>query len=142
MNEMKLMIMAVKHPQFLPQIFGRKKRITHRWRKPRGIDSKKRVGKQYMGAVPKIGWRGEKSTRGLHPSGMREILVSSPPDLDGLVNILIRISSSVGRRKREIIIKKAESLGLKVLNKNTTRRKDKEEKAQAAASAVKEEKKD
>ncbi|MEM2974107.1 MAG: eL32 family ribosomal protein [Candidatus Micrarchaeia archaeon] len=122
--------MTVKHPKFLPQIYGRKKRISHRWRKPRGIDSKKRIEKKMMGAVPKIGWRGKKSRRGLHPLGMREILVSSPSHLDGMANVLVRISSSVGQRKREMIVKKAESMGLKVLNKSTVRHKEKETTAQ------------
>jgi len=108
--------MARKHPQFLPQIFGRKKRITHRWRKPRGIDSKKRVKIQYMGAVPCIGWGSKSSEKHIHPSGLREILISTPMQLEGAANVAVRISSSVGKRKREMIVKKAESMGLKVLN--------------------------
>jgi len=108
--------MGKDHPQFLPQIFGRKKRITHRWRKPRGIDSKKRVGKQYMGAVPGIGWKAKKSTRGLHPSGLKEILVYNPQQLEGASNVVIRIAASVGQRKRNIIVEKANNLGLRVLN--------------------------
>ena len=118
--------MAKDHPKFLPQIFGRKKRITHRWRKPRGIDSKKRVGKQYMGAVPGIGWKAKKSTRFLHPLGLKEILVYNPQQLDGVSNVLVRMASCVGKRKRMIIIEKANSLGLKVLNaknKNLPRKK-------------------
>jgi len=106
-----------KHPKFLPQIYGRKKRIKLRWRKPRGIDSKKRVEKQYMGAVPKIGWRGEKVKRGLHPSGMKEILVSNVKELDGISKMVVRIASGVSARKRKIIIDKADSLGLRVLNR-------------------------
>jgi len=105
-----------KHPKFLPPNYGRKKKVKLRWRKPRGIDSKKRIGKQYMGAVPGIGWRGEKSKRGLHPSGLKEILISSPKELDGVSNVVVRISSSVGGKKRKLIVEKAKTLELRVLN--------------------------
>ena len=108
--------MAKDHPQFLPQIYGRHKRIKRSWRKPRGIDSKKRVGKKFMGAVPGIGWRGNRKTRYLHPLGIKELRVFSPVDLEDVSNVLIRIGSTVGARKRKIIVDKATSLGLKVLN--------------------------
>ena len=111
--------MGKDHPQFLPQIFGRKKRIKHRWRKPRGIDSKKRIGKQYMGAVPGIGWKSNRKTRGLHPSGLKEILIYNPQQLEGKSNVAVKIASGVGQRKRKIIIDKANSMKLKVLNAKT-----------------------
>jgi large subunit ribosomal protein L32e len=111
-----VIIMATDHPKFLPQIFGRHKRIKNSWRKPRGIDSKKRVGKKFMGAVPGIGWQGNRKTRHLHPSGMKELRVFSPVDLEDASNVVIRIAAAVGARKRKIIVDKATSLGLRVLN--------------------------
>jgi large subunit ribosomal protein L32e len=48
--------------------------------------------------------------------GLKEILVHNPQQLDGVSNVLVRMGSSVGKRKRMIIIEKANSLGLKVLN--------------------------
>lgn len=105
-----------KHPKFNVPNYGRKKRIKIRWRRPRGIDSKKKIEIKYMGAVPKIGWRGAKKERGLHPSGLREVLISSPKELDKIGGgVLVRISSRVGKRKRKEITAKASSLGLKVV---------------------------
>lgn len=107
-----------KHPKFLPPNYGRKKRVKERWRKPRGIDNKKRIGKKIMGASPNIGWRSARNDRGFHPSGAKEVLVRSLKDLDGLKgeNIAVRIASAVGAKKRELIIKKANELKLQVLN--------------------------
>ena len=105
-----------KHPKFQPQGYGRKKRIKERWRRPRGIDSKMRIEKAYMGSVPKIGWRRPRKIRGLHPSGLVEILVRNPEDLKfASSNTIIRIASSVGKKKRSEIIRKAKEQGLRLI---------------------------
>lgn len=109
-----------QHPKFFRSNYGRKtrKRVKDNWRKPRGIDSKKREKIKYVGKEPNIGWKNPKSIRGLHPSGFREILVSNLDDIEGIDNnMLIRIRGCVGKKKREEIIKKAEKLGIKILNK-------------------------
>ncbi|MEM3369354.1 MAG: eL32 family ribosomal protein [Candidatus Micrarchaeia archaeon] len=107
-----------KHPKFLPPNYGRKKRVKMRWRKPRGIDNKKRVGKKIMGASPKIGWRSARNDRDFHPSGVKEILVRSLKDMDGIPEkgFAIRIAAAVGAKKRELIIKKAKEMKIEVLN--------------------------
>jgi large subunit ribosomal protein L32e len=107
-----------KHPKFLPPNYGRKKRIKIRWRRPRGIDSKKRVDIAYMGAVPKIGWRSARATRGIHPSGMREIMVHNPSEIEDLkgMDVVVRISGGVGKKKRGQMLAAAKQAGLKVLN--------------------------
>jgi len=105
-----------KHPKFLPPNYGRKKRVKERWRKPRGIDNKKRIAKRIMGASPAIGWRSPRDNRGIHPSGMREILVHNMSDLDGASNVVVRIASAVGARKKAMIAQKAKSMSLRVLN--------------------------
>ncbi|MEM4296648.1 MAG: eL32 family ribosomal protein [Candidatus Anstonellales archaeon] len=96
-----------------------KKRVKQRWRKPRGIDNKKRIRKKGHGAVPKIGYKNSKHLRHLHPSYKREALISNEKELDAFNPDLyaIRIRRSVGKRKRAIIIEKAEKLGFLVLNK-------------------------
>ena len=64
------------------------------------------------------GYRSPKAVRGLHPSGYVEIRVERPADLDNLDPDVhaIMIGSSVGQRKRQVIITKAETLMLRVLN--------------------------
>ena len=69
-------------------------------------------------AIVKIGYRGPKAARGLHPSGYTDNLVYNPA---GLVSLdpkkdAVRIAHTVGRRKRIQIISEASEMGLKVLN--------------------------
>ena len=113
------MIGKRKHPKFLRPNFGRtsRSRIKRAWRRPRGIDNKKREKIAYMGASPSIGYGQPRKIKYFHPSGTREILVQTPSELAGLSNIAIRIASGVGRLKYEEIVRIATAAGLKVLNK-------------------------
>jgi len=70
------------------------------WRRPRGIDSPKRVEVKSKGRVVKIGYRSPSSIRGLHPSGLPEVIVYNPDELDGLKDVAVRIGRTVGARKR------------------------------------------
>ena len=92
-----------------------KKRVKERWRRPRGVDNKKRIKRKDRGALPKVGYK--KKIRGLHPSGKPELLVKNLKDLEGAKDVVVRISGSVGKKLRKEIVKKAESLGLKILNR-------------------------
>ncbi len=104
-----------KRPRFIRQITPGK-RLKKCWRKPKGIDSKKRIERKDKGPVVKIGYRVPKALRYLHPSGYPEVLVHNPSELEGLSGVVIRIAATVGRRKRAAIIEKAKELGLKVVN--------------------------
>jgi len=107
-----------KHPQFLRPNYGRssRSRIKIAWRRPRGIDNKKRLKIKYMGESPSIGYRQPKAIRYHHPRGLPEVLVQTPADLKGLKNVVIRIAGSVGRLKRAAIEKLAGSMALHVVN--------------------------
>jgi len=107
-----------KHPQFLRPNYGRssRSRIKIAWRRPRGIDNKKRLKIKYMGESPSIGYRQPKAIRYHHPRGLPEVLVQTPDDLKGLKNVVIRIAGSVGRLKRAAIEKLAGSMALHVVN--------------------------
>jgi large subunit ribosomal protein L32e len=117
---MKFMVSKRKHPKFLRPNYGRssRSRIKLAWRRPRGIDNKKRLKIAYMGASPSIGYGQPSVLKHLHPSGLPETLVQTPADLSGLKEVAVRIASGVGRRKREEIIRLAESMKLPVLNKS------------------------
>ncbi|GEM_PF-232397 len=106
-----------KHPKFLRPNYGRssRSRIKKNWRRPRGIDNKKRLKIKYMGASPSIGYGQPAAIRGFHPRGKPEVLVQTPADLEGLKDVVIRIAGGVGRLKRAAIEKLAASKGLHVL---------------------------
>lgn len=105
-----------KKPKFNVLNAGFRKKVKHRWRKPRGTHNKKRMKMEFAGAHPTVGYRNPVDVRGLRPDGFMEVLVHTPGELDGLKDIAVRISSKVGKRKRQKIIIKAGSLGLKVVN--------------------------
>ena len=108
-----------KHrPKFIRQESWRYARIKSPWRKPKGVDNK--VRRQDKGAVMlvRVGFRGPVESRGLHPSGHFEVLVHRPQDIEGLVpgRDVVRVGRTVGAKKREQILARANELGLRVLN--------------------------
>lgn len=108
-----------KKPSFRRQNWRHYKRITRSWRAPRGIHNKlqRKIGGK--GKMPLIGYGTPKIIRGLHPSGYEEVLVSNQTSLQNIdkETQAIRISATVGKKKRIEIINRAEELGIKVLNK-------------------------
>lgn len=68
--------------------------------------------------MPSIGYRSPARLRGLHPSGLQEVLVYTIDQLDGLRPTVhaVRIASRVGDRKRLAILERSDDLGLLVLN--------------------------
>ncbi len=115
MNVAKL-IKRKRRFKFLRQRTPGKRRLKMSWRKPKGIDSPKRIERKEKGRVVKIGYRTPRVIRYLHPSGYPEVMVYNPSELEGLEGVVVRIASTVGKRKRMEIIKRAEELGLKVVN--------------------------
>jgi len=104
---------------FLRQEWYRFPRLGEKWRRPRGMHSKMRRHICYRPNVVSIGYRGPAQVRGLHPSGFAEVLVHNADQLEGLdpKAQAVRIGSSVGARKREIIQSRADELGIRVLNR-------------------------
>jgi len=98
--------------------FGKKKQLSDSWRKPRGQHNKQREQKKAKGALPKPGFGSPVAVRGMHPSGFFEVLAFTLQDLEGLdpKTQAVRISATVGTRKRIGLQEKAISAGLKVLN--------------------------
>jgi large subunit ribosomal protein L32e len=110
---------STTRPKFVRQESWRYIRLAENWRKPKGVDNKMR--KQVSGVPPlvKVGYRGPKSARGLHPSGYRDRLIHNIRDLEKLDPKIdaARIGHTVGRRKRIDIVSRANALGVKVLNR-------------------------
>jgi len=108
-----------KTPHFLRQEWFRYKRIPKNWHRPDGITSKLRMNKKYRSPKVRVGFRGPKQVRGLHPSGFEEVLVYNVSDLEKINadTQAARIGSTVGTKKRVAITEKAKELDIRLLNK-------------------------
>tara|TARA_B110000438_G_scaffold101170_1_gene100072 strand:+ start:5702 stop:6127 length:426 start_codon:yes stop_codon:yes gene_type:complete len=111
--------MSNRRPAFKRQNWFRYKRLGDKWRRPRGIHSKMRRHFKYRITVVQPGFRGPASVRGLHPSGFEDVMIHNPKEIDNVdpKTQAIRISSKVGDKKRELIIKKADELKIRVFNR-------------------------
>jgi len=107
-----------KKPHFVQTDQHKKKKLKDVWKKPRGLHNKKRKYILGKGEMARPGYGSPAAVRGLHPSGFEEVLLSRARDLDNVdpATQAIRIARTVGQRKRMDIVKKAQSLGLKILN--------------------------
>ena len=113
--------MSHKRPAFKRQNWFRYKRLGDKWRRPRGIHSKMRRHFKYRIPVVQSGFRGPASVRGFHPSGFEEVLVNNLKEVDNVdaKTQAIRIASTVGDKKREMIVTMADELGIRVFNRRT-----------------------
>ncbi|RLI56008.1 MAG: 50S ribosomal protein L32e, partial [Candidatus Thorarchaeota archaeon] len=111
-------LMRRRQPAFRHEQAHRWVRVKESWRKVRGIDSATREKRKGRPAMVEAGYRKPRLVRGVHPSGYTEVLVYRPSDLDNLNPDLhaVRIGATVGARKRQEIIKKAEIMMIRVLN--------------------------
>ncbi len=105
-------------PRFMRQEFTKLKRLKDVWRKPRGIDSKQAEEKRGKPKTPKIGYKKTKKIRNLHPSGFYPIRVHNIVELKKIdpKKEAVIIASSVGRKKRNEIIRIANKEGITILN--------------------------
>jgi len=118
-SETKKMLLSKKKPIFIRQQYHQYKRLSKKWVRPRGRHSKLRKGMRYRTSMVRIGYGTPKKVKGLHPSGFEEVMVYNINDMEGLnpEKQAVRISGGVGGRKREGIIKKADEMGIRVLNR-------------------------
>lgn len=87
------------------------------WRKPRGKHSKMRHGFQGHQSLVNPGYGSPSDVRGLHGSGYLPIRVCNPEDLsvlDKSVHAVV-IAATVGTKKKVEMVKKAVTLGLKII---------------------------
>lgn len=112
------MVEKRKKPKFLRQEATHRKKLGDKWRRPKGTQSKMRKKVKGKRKKPSPGYGSAKSIRGLHPSGYKEFLVFNVNDLDSInpKTHVCRIGSSVGKKKKLDIMKKANEIKIKVLN--------------------------
>jgi len=110
--------MAERRPSFVRPESWRFDRLRPMWRRPKGLDNKVRKNKKGWPRRVKVGYRGPIASRYLHPSGRYEVIVHNQLELESLVpgRDVARIGSTVGAKKRAIILRRANELGLRVVN--------------------------
>jgi len=97
------------NPEFVRPESWRYVRLQTNWRKPKGIDHHQRKQKSRgRPGLVKVGYRGPKEARGLHPSGFTDNLVHNLNDLEKLdpKKDGVRFGHSVGTKKRKEIVAK------------------------------------
>lgn len=107
-----------KKPVFLRQDALIKKKLSKKWRKPRGMHSKLREGRKGHPKKPSSGYRSPKAVRNLTKEGFKQLLIYNP---DGLQKMnketqTATLAKSVGLKKKIKILEKAKSLGFKLSN--------------------------
>ncbi len=101
-----------------PEWFRYKKLSRSGWRRPFGLHNKQRRHYGYRPNVVSVGYGGPAATRGLHPSGFREVLIHNVGGLEEIDPKVqaARIAKGVGSRKRELIEDEAQRLKIRILN--------------------------
>lgn len=110
---------ASRRPHFKRSEWFRFKRLGESWHKPRGIHNKMRRHYGYRPPIVSIGYRGPKEVRGYHSSGFQEVMVHNPSQLEKVDarTQAVRVGGGVGYKKRLAIEKRADELGIRVLNR-------------------------
>ncbi len=107
-----------KKPEFLRSESWRYDKMSKSWRRPRGLDHKMR--RKIKGWPPMVstGYKGPKIARGLHPSGLREVLVHNVDELSTIdaTGQAARIAHTVGKKKRALILAEAKVKKITILN--------------------------
>lgn len=98
--------------------FGKRRKKKLTWRRPKGTHSKVRIRKRGNPSIPIMGYKTPSKDSG-RINGMIPVLVHNIKELEMVdKKSHAAILARVGAKKKLELIKKAESLGIKILNLN------------------------
>jgi large subunit ribosomal protein L32e len=105
-------------PKFRRQESWKYDKLSEAWRRPKGLDNKMRKETKGVPPTVKVGYGTPKTIRGLHPSGLRPVMVSNVEQVERLPDqdVIVVISARVGRSTKRAITDKARSIGVRVAN--------------------------
>jgi len=108
----------VRQDAFRYSKFGKRRKNKLTWRRPKGTHSKVRIRKRGNPGIPIVGRKTPSKTAGTI-SGFRPVLVHNMKELEMLnKKSEAAILARIGARNKIELVKKAESLGIKILNLN------------------------
>jgi len=101
---------------FLRQSSHKKKKLEQKWRRPKGLQSKRRLNHAGHRKNISSGYRNDSSLRG-KVNGLIPVIVKNLKDLDNLSkDNLIIISSTLGQRKKVELVNLCKTKSLKIHN--------------------------
>lgn len=107
-------------PEFLRRNFKKNKRarVSGNWKSPRGLHNKLRRRRRGIGQWVMPGYRMPRKVRGLTTEGLLPVLVENIEQLKKLIaeKHIIILKSSMGIKKRIVVVKEALKKNLKILN--------------------------
>lgn len=111
-------VLKGRRPKFIRQESWKYKKLKPSWRRPKGIDSKMRLKKGGRPASANIGYGSPRQVRGLHPTGLQEVIVSNEEELEKIdrERQVARIAHTVGAKKRSAILERARELNIQMVN--------------------------
>lgn len=102
-------------------IYGKKRKFNvvrgkfSKWRKPHGIDLRRR---RHYGEWVSVGFGNDNAVKTVHPSGFKEVLVNSATDLEKIngATMCARFSGTVGLQKRKQLYLECQKRQIHVVN--------------------------
>jgi len=106
-----------KKPVFTRQDAHKRVKLASGWRKPRGYQSKMRLGRRGYKRAVSDGYGSPRSVEGLHKSGLKPVIVATVAELDKLSKhdgaVLV---GGLGAKKKALLIKHAQEKKITLLN--------------------------
>lgn len=115
MNDL-LKIRKAKKRNFLRQDVHKKPKLKAKWRRPKGHQNKVRLNIQGYRRLISQGFRSPLEVRGLDAKGRKTIIINNLSDLTKIKDESGIISSTVGLKKKKMILAKAKKLNINIAN--------------------------